>query len=95
MITKIIRPEQSPEHILVSFDKEIVYIGINEKHAKLIASAPELLEALIMDNFFPITTITEQNEAEIFAKKIGWKQDMPLEHFAQILRRNAIKKATE
>lgn len=66
-----------------------------QANAKLIAAAPELLNSAILDNMFPTTTPKEQVEAEEFAESLGWKWDMPLEHFARKYRTSAILKATK
>ena len=64
-------------------------------NAQLIKSAPDMLNALLLDNCFPTTTVEQQEEAEELGVKLGWKKDMPLENFAQQLRRIAIKSATK
>lgn len=65
------------------------------KNAKLIAAAPDLLEATTFSNRFPITSEKEEKEAQVHAETLGWKWDMPLENFAIQVRNEAIKKATE
>lgn len=64
-------------------------------NAKVICSAPLLLQSAILDNCFPITTNSEEIHANEIAKSMGWKMDEPIEFFARRFRNNAIKKATE
>lgn len=66
-----------------------------EANAKLIAASPLMLKALIFSSMFPITTEREADEAEQMALELGWERNMPLENFAIIVVKNAIKKATE
>ena len=63
-------------------------------NAKLIAAAPDLLAALQLDSMFPATTVVGQQAIEAYSRYLGWKEDMPLENFAQLYRNTAIKKAT-
>ena len=63
-------------------------------NAKLIAAAPDLLAALQLDSMFPATTVVGQQAIEAYSRYLGWKEDMPLENFAQFYRNAVIKKAT-
>jgi len=71
------------------------YVGFSTDEGKtpLLAAAPELLNSAELDAMFPMRNEKERDEAWEFASSLGWKKDMPIEHFAYDYRKQAITKA--
>lgn len=62
-------------------------------NAYLISAVRELYMLALLEDSLPFRTVQEEGLTNHIAMSMGWKMDMPLEHFMRAYRKAAIEKA--